>query len=103
MDDSVVDDGILRTGSDTPGRCDSGGRGTLGNCLATARVRAVCGGISSLGISARAGRRFRCILGPGDMPEDERAKVMSDLEQYCGRDTEGMIWIVDKLRGIVNG
>ena len=34
----------------------------------------------------------------GDMPEAERAKVMTDLEQYCGRDTEGMIWIVDKLR-----
>jgi hypothetical protein len=33
----------------------------------------------------------------GDMPEDERVKVMSDLEQYCGRDTEGMIWIVEKL------
>ncbi len=33
----------------------------------------------------------------GNMPEDERVKVMSDLEQYCGRDTEGMIWIVEKL------
>ncbi len=33
----------------------------------------------------------------GDMPEDERVKVMSDLEQYCGRDTEGMIWIMEKL------
>ena len=33
----------------------------------------------------------------GDMPEAERAKVMSDLEEYCGRDTEGMIWIVETL------
>ena len=33
----------------------------------------------------------------GDMPEEEREKVMSDLEEYCGRDTEGMIWIVEKL------
>jgi len=33
----------------------------------------------------------------GDMPEGERGKVMSDLEEYCGRDTEGMIWIVDEL------
>jgi len=33
----------------------------------------------------------------GDMPEDEKVKVMTDLEQYCGRDTEGMIWIVEKL------
>jgi hypothetical protein len=23
---------------------------------------------------------------------------MDDLEKYCGRDTEGMIWIVEKLR-----
>ncbi len=37
----------------------------------------------------------------GDMPEDERVKVMTNLEQYCGRDTEGMIWIVEKLREIV--
>lgn len=34
----------------------------------------------------------------GGMPEAERAKVMADLEQYCGRDTEGMIWIVEKLK-----
>jgi hypothetical protein len=34
------------------------------------------------------------------MPEAERAKVMADLEQYCSRDTEGMIWIVDKLKGL---
>ena len=35
------------------------------------------------------------------MPEDERVKVMSDLEEYCGRDTEGMIWIVESLGKIV--
>ncbi len=39
----------------------------------------------------------------GDMPEEERARVMSDLEQYCGRDTEGMVWIVGELRELVNG
>jgi len=33
----------------------------------------------------------------GDMPEEKRKKVMSDLEKYCDRDTEGMIWIVEKL------
>ncbi len=33
----------------------------------------------------------------GDMPEPERTEVMADLEQYCGRDTEGMIWIVEEL------
>ncbi|MFC2122754.1 DUF2779 domain-containing protein [Bacteroidota bacterium] len=34
----------------------------------------------------------------GEMPEDDRVKVMTDLDQYCGRDTEGMIWIVEKLK-----
>jgi len=34
----------------------------------------------------------------GDMPEEEKEKVMSNLEEYCGRDTEGMIWIVDRLK-----
>jgi len=33
----------------------------------------------------------------GDIPETDSEKVMSDLELYCGRDTEGMIWIVEKL------
>jgi hypothetical protein len=31
---------------------------------------------------------------------DERRKVREQLERYCGQDTEGMIWIVDALRGI---
>jgi len=31
------------------------------------------------------------------MPEGKREKVIRDLEEYCGRDTEGMIWIVEKL------
>jgi hypothetical protein len=33
----------------------------------------------------------------GDMPKAEVAQVMDNLEKYCGRDTEGMIWIVEKL------
>jgi hypothetical protein len=33
-----------------------------------------------------------------DVPGEVREKVMADLEKYCGRDTEAMIWIVDKLR-----
>jgi hypothetical protein len=33
----------------------------------------------------------------GGMSEAERVKVMSDLEKYCGRDTEAMIWIIEKL------
>jgi hypothetical protein len=38
----------------------------------------------------------------GQATEEERKQVRSDLEQYCGIDTEGMIWIVDKLREICN-
>lgn len=37
----------------------------------------------------------------GDMPETERVQVIENLEKYCGRDTEGMIWIVEKLREVV--
>jgi len=36
----------------------------------------------------------------GDMSEGDREKVMADLIQYCGRDTEGMIWIVEKLKDL---
>jgi len=34
----------------------------------------------------------------GDVPKAERLKVRNQLERYCGQDTEGMIWIVDRLR-----
>ncbi len=34
----------------------------------------------------------------GEVSDDERNKVRSDLEKYCALDTEGMIWIVDKLK-----
>jgi len=40
-------------------------------------------------------------LGHTQVPEAERAKILRDLEKYCGRDTEGMIWIVEKLREII--
>ena len=30
----------------------------------------------------------------GDATEDERQQVRWRLEEYCGRDTEGMVWIV---------
>ncbi len=39
----------------------------------------------------------------GEVPDEERNKVRSDLEKYCALDTEGIIWIVDKLRELVNG
>lgn len=31
---------------------------------------------------------------------EERNKVRSDLEKYCSRDTEGMIWIMNKLKEV---
>ena len=34
----------------------------------------------------------------GDVPEAERQQVRKHLEEYCGQDTEGMIWIVEALR-----
>jgi hypothetical protein len=34
----------------------------------------------------------------GNATEEEIASVRADLVEYCKLDTEGMIWIVDKLR-----
>ena len=34
----------------------------------------------------------------GEASEEERCKVREDLEKYCRLDTEGMIWIVERLR-----
>jgi len=36
-----------------------------------------------------------------DVDEKERQQVRRQLEQYCGQDTEGMIWIVESLRNLV--
>lgn len=36
----------------------------------------------------------------GDVSESERKRVRSALEKYCGQDTEGMVWILDALRGV---
>jgi hypothetical protein len=33
--------------------------------------------------------------------EEEMIKIREDLEKYCALDTEGMIWIVDKLKELV--
>jgi len=33
--------------------------------------------------------------------KEEKEKVRKDLLRYCGQDTEGMIWIIDKLKEIV--
>jgi hypothetical protein len=36
-----------------------------------------------------------------DGPEAERQRVRRQLEEYCGLDTKGMIWIVDALRRLL--
>ena len=36
----------------------------------------------------------------GDVTESERKRVRKALELYCGQDTEGMVWILDALRGV---
>jgi hypothetical protein len=37
----------------------------------------------------------------GQVPDEERQRVRRQLEEYCGQDTEGMIWIVDALRALL--
>ncbi|MCJ7526486.1 MAG: DUF2779 domain-containing protein [Candidatus Aminicenantes bacterium] len=37
-----------------------------------------------------------------DAGKEERQKVRKQLEEYCGRDTEGMIWIVEELTKIIS-
>jgi hypothetical protein len=37
----------------------------------------------------------------GRVTPEERQQIRANLEKYCGRDTEGMIWIVEKLREII--
>jgi hypothetical protein len=39
----------------------------------------------------------------GDVPKAERQRVRRQLEVYCGRDTEGMVWVLDELRKLVGG
>jgi len=33
----------------------------------------------------------------GDVTDEVSNQVRKDLEEYCGRDTEGMIWIIERL------
>ena len=37
-----------------------------------------------------------------DVPDGERLRVRRALEEYCGQDTEGMIWIVEELWKLVS-
>jgi hypothetical protein len=36
----------------------------------------------------------------GNVTPEEKAKIRQDLLTYCGRDTEGMMWIVEGLRAL---
>lgn len=35
------------------------------------------------------------------IPEEDKKQLRENLEKYCQRDTEGMVWIVEKLRKLV--
>jgi hypothetical protein len=37
----------------------------------------------------------------GDVAPEERASIRAQLEAYCGRDTEGLAWIIRALRAMV--
>ena len=37
----------------------------------------------------------------GEMAEHEAHKIRQSLKAYCARDTEGLAWIVNKLREMV--
>jgi len=53
----------------------------------------------AIGDGDAASRAFLYITY-GDATEEERRQIRTDLEQYCGLDTGGMIWIVEKLKEI---
>ncbi|HAV10263.1 MAG TPA: DUF2779 domain-containing protein [Dehalococcoidia bacterium] len=37
----------------------------------------------------------------GNASEEDRQSVKENLLKYCGRDTEGMVWIIEKLRALM--
>src|SRR5260370_3658910 len=46
---------------------------------------------------AAASREFLRVTF-SDVTEQERRRVRQQLEEYCGQDAEGMVWITDALR-----
>lgn len=36
-----------------------------------------------------------------ELSQKEQKKILRDLDSYCKRDTEGMVWIIEKLRKLV--
>lgn len=70
-----------------------------GSCSMKAVLPALTGiSYSDLEISdgESAAREYLRVMY-GDVSSDEKEKVRESLLQYCGLDTEGMVWIVEKL------
>jgi hypothetical protein len=44
-----------------------------------------------------ASMEFLCVHF-GEVPDDERHRVRRQLEEYCGLDTMGMVWILRELK-----
>lgn len=53
-----------------------------------------------IGDGETASRKYLYVIHKNKTSKEERKKVMDDLEIYCSLDTEGMIWIFDKLKEI---
>ena len=70
-----------------------------GSCSLKAVLPAVTGkGYSDLAIKegSTASLEFFKLLTQ-KMSQSERKRIRADLKKYCGRDTESMVWIVEKL------
>jgi RNase P/RNase MRP subunit p29 len=46
---------------------------------------------------------LRVTFGDKSKVRSEKEKIRRQLETYCGRDTEGMIWMVEALRNLIGG
>jgi len=56
-----------------------------------------------IGDGQTASREYLNLYHSGNnLSEDDISKVRNNLENYCCLDTEGMVWILDKLRELVN-
>ncbi len=55
-----------------------------------------------IGNGGEASLNYLYITHDPKATKEEVLKVREDLEKYCGLDTEGMIWIIDKLKVMVN-
>ena len=59
-------------------------------------------GYDELGIQEGGTARLEYVrVTVGNVPKAKRQRVRRQLEQYCGCETEGMVWIVEELRKLV--